>query len=176
MKTKLLIILFFFAGTACKKNKMCDEPELPCQTHEGKNTLGCFIDGVPFVADVKFTIGGPVAVSGEFDEGTNLLIVQGTRGNNDGAIDDVRFRVYITNGVGIYPMHIISASYKGYIDYIGANCFYYHNTANPGNVEITFLDTSKNIIAGTFEMTLTNTDCAESESMVITKGRFDFGY
>jgi hypothetical protein len=176
MKTKLPLLIFLFVGVACKKDKLCDEPELPCQTHDGKNTFGCFIDGVPFIADVRFTIGGATAVSGQFDESSKLLQIQGTREDSEENLDKVSFQAYVISEASNYTMNVLIAEYVGYRDYSGQVCDYYHDLNKKGSVNITFLDTEKNIIAGTFEMTLINPDCAENQTMIITKGRFDFGY
>ena len=72
-------------------------------------------------------------------------------------------------------MSVNTDNYQGYVHSAGTVCTYYHNSNNKGNVNITFLDTEKNIIAGTFSMTLINPDCTDSV-MVISDGRFDFGY
>ncbi len=73
-------ILFFMVAAIVSCNK--DAPintDLPPATEEGKNTFGCYIDGSPFVAKVRFTIGGPMAVSAMFDEETNYLTIQGAQ-------------------------------------------------------------------------------------------------
>ena len=168
------LILLLFAG--CKKDEICDNPSLPCQTHEGKNTFGCLIDGSPFVADVNFTIGGPVAVSGSFDETNNYLLLQGKREVNSNGIERINFKSYITNEIGPNIVDVQTSSYIGFTDYDGPKCDYFQDTLNKGQVAITHLDKEKNIISGTFSMTLINPDCSAKQTMVITEGRFDFGY
>jgi hypothetical protein len=168
-------VLLALCLNSCKKDEVCDHPSLPCETHEGKNTFGCLIDGAPFVADVKFTVGGPVVVSGSFNEESKLLLIQGNRGNDNGSIDAVSFMSVVSNGVSVYNMTVTSSTFKGYLNFVGSSCEYYHDQNNKGNLEITFIDLEKNIISGTFSMTLINSDCTKS-SLVITEGRFDFGY
>lgn len=133
------------------------------------------IDGVPFVADVKFTVGGPVPLSGSFNEESKLLVIQGNRGNDNGSVDAVSFMAVVSNGNSTYNMSVSSSTFKGYLNFVGSSCEYYHNPNNKGSVEITFIDLDDNIISGTFDMTLVNPDCADS-TMAITEGRFDFGY
>ena len=176
MKSLVVLAAVLILVSSCKKDKICDTDDLPCQTHEGKNTFGCYINGKTFVANTSFSIGGATAVSGQFDESQNLLQLQGSREDSNDEIESVKFHIYIEQEVGTYTMWANTDSYKGYTySNNSAVCTYYHDMNNKGSVTITFLDTEKNIIAGTFEMTLINPDCTPS-SMVITNGRFDFGY
>lgn len=159
---------------ACCKDK--NEPsELPPLTHSGKNTFGCYLDGEPFVAKTSFSIGGAVPVSGNFDESTKYLIFQGTKEHESGRLERVNIFVYVTNGADTYSMWANTSNYVGYTDYSNQNCEYFHDQTNKGIVTITFLDETKNIISGIFEMTLINSNCTDS-TMVISDGRFDFGY
>jgi len=134
------------------------------------------IDGVPFVASVKFTVGGPVAVSGSFDEDTNYLLIQGKRDVNESGLERINFKSYITEENGSNTFDINSSSYIGFTDYDGPKCEYYHDTLDKGQVTITHLDREKNIISGTFQMTLVNPDCTSDTTIEVTLGRFDFGY
>jgi len=168
--------LLAFASTSCKKDEICDHPSLPCQTHEGKNTFGCLIDGVPFVAKTSFSIGGAVPVSGSFDESTQYLIIEGSKEDPSEKIETVKIRAYVLSGVGSYSMWVTSSSAQGYTYFNNTNvCTYYHDLDNKGIINISFLDTEKNIIAGTFSVTLINPDCTK-ETLTISQGRFDFGY
>lgn len=179
LKIGLHSFAFFFLAlilSSCKKEDTCDHPSLPCQTHEGKNTFGCLVDGVPFVAKTSFSIGGTVAVSGQFDETVNLLQLTGSREDANEHIESIKFKVYVTQGVSSYAMSVNTSSYQGYTYSNNPDvCIYYHDLNNKGTLGISYLDIEKNIIAGTFSMTLINPDCTKS-SLVITEGRFDFGY
>jgi hypothetical protein len=168
--------LLAFAFESCREDKPCTDNGLPCLTHEGNNTFGCLIDGVPFVAKTSFSIGGAVPVSGSFDESTQYLIIEGSKEDPSEKIETVKIRAYVLSGVGSYSMWVTSSSAQGYTYFNNPNvCTYYHDLDNKGIINISFLDTEKNIISGTFDMTLVNPDCADS-TMVITEGRFDFGY
>jgi len=175
MKTKILLIALTAFCFSCKKNKICDTKDLPCQTHEGKNTFGCYINGEPFVAKTSFSIGGAVPVSGSFDENTKLLILQGSREDASEKIESVNFFVYV-NGTGVHTMWANTANYEGYSYFNSSTCTYYHDMINKGTVNISYLDSESNIISGTFNMTLINPDCTSNQTMEITLGRFDFGY
>jgi len=180
MKTKILPLAFSlmaFALITCCKDKPDPDP-LPPLTHEGKNTFGCYIDGEPFVAKVKFTVGGGTAVSANFNESTKYLILQGSHEYEGGAIESIGFSVYVTQGVANYVMKVNTTNKEGYT-YGVATTIYYHDMDNKGTVNITFLDTDKNIISGRFEMTLINpayTNNPNKPTMVITDGRFDVKY
>jgi hypothetical protein len=169
-------ILFFMiaAIVSCNKNPPVNT-DLPPATEEGKNTFGCYIDGSPFVAKVRFTIGGPIAVSGIFDEETNYLSIQGAQETGPDNLETVKIRAYALNGEGSYFMKASHDEVEGYVDYSGTKCTYYHDLSNLGTVVITYLNPTKNIIAGTFEMELVNPDCYY-KTLKITEGRFDFAY
>ena len=169
-------ILFFMVAAivSCSKEAPINT-DLPPATEEGKNTFGCYIDGSPFVAKVRFTIGGTTAVSGTFNEETNYLILQGAQETEPDKLEKVVIRAYVLNGEGTYIMKALSDKADGYQDFSGSKCTYYHDLSNLGTVVITYLNPTKNIIAGTFEMELVNPDCYY-KTLKITEGRFDFAY
>ena len=84
-------------------------------------------------------------------------------------------RAYALNGQGTYKMYAINDGFRGYQDFSGSKCTYYHDLSNLGTIVITYLNPTKNIIAGTFEMELVNPDCYY-KTLKITEGRFDFAY
>src|SRR5687767_8701577 len=115
MNIKLLsVILIAFTVTCCKEEEPLDDNGLPFFTTEGKNTFGCLIDGKPFVADTKFTIGGAVPVSGSFDESTKFLHINGTREDSNENLEDVRFKVYVDSDISTYTMDVNTENYMGY--------------------------------------------------------------
>lgn len=149
--------------------------QLPEATQEGKNTFGCYINGEPFVPHVDFAFGGVAAVWAGFNEETRLFRTQGTRETKEDKFEDVRFRAYITDGTGEYSMYSETDTYDGYNGY-GSMCTFYHDQSNFGNINITHLDEELDIISGTFEMTLINSDCPTGTTLEITDGRFDLRY
>lgn len=52
-------------------------------------------------------------------------------------------------------------------------CFYDRDVVEKGKLEITKLDTTNHIIAGTFEFTVWKEDC---DTIRVTDGRFDIKY
>ncbi len=190
MKKVQQLILFstlFLLLFSCKKNdppETSNEPVLPPMTHEGLNTFGCYIDGELFVANDGESVWAIPPVSGSFNEETGLLKIQGTRYRygileEEDAPDDVRFRADIINKEGIYEFKIFEEKSLGYSSIFQdsvCDYFYFEDTPNLGELNIKYLDTEKNIIAGTFYMTLINPDCDGDTVMNITDGRFDFRY
>jgi hypothetical protein len=122
-------------------------------------------------------------VSGSFDENTGDFIIQGTRYRYgilpDGdASDDVRIFVEEITTTGEYNYKFLEDGTLGYGNLYEENVcdYYYFDTPNLGGITIMYLDKEKNIIAGTFYMTLSNPDCEYGKTMKITDGRFDFHY
>jgi hypothetical protein len=185
MKTKILLHILFGAMVlvACKKDPSIPkttEPVMPPLTHQGLNTFGCYIDGELFVANDGESSWSAPSISGSFDEETFLLALQGNRevGSDPESpdIDNIRLRVIVNSGADFYNLHFETDHYMGYFSLGLDKCRYYHDLNNPGTCEITYLDMTKNIIAGRFEMTLINPDCEGDSLLHITDGRFDFKY
>ncbi len=183
----LLFSTLLLTLSACKKDyppETSNEPVLPPMTHEGLNTFGCYIDGELFVANEGESVWAIPAVSGSFDEETRYLKIQGTRYREDilenqEAGDDVRFRSYILNLEDSYDFNVSEDFTRGYTntwDSDECDYFYIDYISNLGKLTITYLNEEKNIIAGTFYMTLINPDCEGDTVMNITDGRFDFRY
>ena len=80
-KIILLSTAFVFLLLSCKKESFTqnepEEPDLPPLTHTGANTFGCYIDGVPFVANKGGSMWSIPPVSGSFNEETKRLNIQG---------------------------------------------------------------------------------------------------
>ena len=183
MKTKILISILFGALllVACKKPDEPTEHLLPPLTHTGENTFGCYLDGELFVANKGSSMWSIPPVSGSFNETEKLLDIQGrseigTTEDGSTKSHDVRFTVKDLNDIGNYVLDIEIDKYLGYMSYYMGRCRYYHDLNNPGTCEITYLDMTKNIIAGRFQMTLINPDCEADSLLHITHGRFDFKY
>lgn len=175
-----LIIVLSLTLACCKEDPPppdppCMDGALPCATQEGKNTFGCYIDGEPFVADVKFTVGGPVAVSATYNENTKYVQISGTRDKGIDDLEKVYFCFFANNGVASYSMYSIVDDLEGFTDFTD-NVEYFHDTTSFGQVDVSNIDTSVKFISGTFEMTLKNTAYGADSLMVITGGRFDIRY
>jgi hypothetical protein len=185
--TSILVFLILTTGLcACKKDPPPEEPTepvMPPLTHQGLNTFGCYIDGELFVANDGDDYWDIPAVSGSFDEVDKKLSLQGTRyiKNEEGEIDDVHIRGFVTEGVGSYAYSYNDEGKSvGYVNWNGGKCDYFYRERpdfDIGQLTITYLNEEKNIISGTFCMNLINENCETGDTLMkITDGRFDFRY
>jgi hypothetical protein len=180
---KCALLFSLLLAFSCKKDPPIPEPTepvMPPLTYQGLNTFGCYIDGELFVANDGDSYWSLPAVSGSFDETENFLVMQVSReierGEGFVKSDDIRLRVMVLHDTGDYQLFFETDHYKGYTS-IGLNkCDYFHNLDDRGACQVTHLDKTKNIIAGTFYMNLVNENCEGDTLMKITDGRFDFQY
>lgn len=175
--SSILLAFALILSFGCDKND--DDPkekQLPPITTEGKNTFGCKIDGELFIADVNFSVGGPMPVVA-YRQDSNRFVIQGTQEEND-QLKDVKIRSYIDFTSSTQTMSANSSSVIGYTDYslIGTTCAdYYYDTSNLGTINVIHLDTLNHIFSGTFQMVLLNNSCSPNQ-IHITHGRFDVQY
>lgn len=167
---------------ACKK----DDPkvELPPATQEGKNTGGCLIDGEVWKA---------TPTRGLFGSSTGLFaFVNKKTGQNtyvisiillsDNPSRGINFQCLKATGVGIYPLTLKVPSYASplpkpdYAHYRNSNGNgprgeFVTGPMATGQLEITYFDLQKQIIAGRFSFT--GQDSVSLRKVTISDGRFD---
>ena len=175
--TLFLLLLVTFSLSCCKEDPPTPEPPcmedgLPCLTTEGKNMFACKVNGQPWIAETPFSIGGPVPITGEYNSDTGWLYLKGAK-KKDELFQTIKFFLKDAYTTGEHEM--FSENQSGFIDYGGISCDYQHKSYNPGTVNIQKLDIENRIISGYFEMTLIDTNCADT-TMSITEGRFDFNF
>ena len=172
--------ILFIGLTSCKKDppviNQPTAPTLPALTHTGANTFGCYIDGELFVANDGESVWSIPAVSGSFDEETRELTIQGTRYSGDNIREFIVLLSDIIDNKGQYKFKTYEGDVVGYRNHGGDNCDYNYNPMIDEYISITYLNETKNIISGTFSMTLINKDCPTKTTLKITDGRFDFHY
>lgn len=182
MKLELALLVIISLVFACCKDKTdppppCTDNGLPCLTTEGKNTFGCKVDGVNWVAGTPFSAGGLVALSGEYDPTDGGFYLHAIQKNQDGSIYEY-INLFGTDiyGTATYEMYVNSSTKTGFRDLTQDACsIYYYDTLTPGTLEVTYFNSGNSIISGRFEMTLKDISCADSLK-VISNGRFDFKY
>ena len=168
-KYLIFLIPFLFLMAQCHKTPTPDpEPDLPPATQEGKGTIGCYINGKPWVPKPYIAIGVPHYLEVVFDESRNNFF--GLEANKDGSFAE-QMNIYVQNAsLGRNTIIRFNAE-SFYNSNNGNNCFrYYLDTIKPRILDITKLDKEKKIISGTFEFTAFN-NC--KDTINITKGRFD---
>jgi hypothetical protein len=189
MKTKILITLILLLLLGCNKDDDTNEftPSLPAITQEGKNTFGCYINGVLLTPrDGSGSISGP-------DYGMLFFV-----GPNNFPYDELRVRDYKSENRGLLQLHFdsLEANGEGLFIINESNCEngidanpsinircriwdnnlqifkWYCSIENGGTVNITHFDLENRIVSGTFNCTVKNRDNPE-EIIEITEGRFD---
>ncbi|MBK8242559.1 MAG: hypothetical protein IPK88_03970 [Saprospiraceae bacterium] len=150
--------------------------ELPPITMEGKNILGCKVNGQVWVSSVPFNLSGYNSfrmgydsLSGHF--GINSLWI--TPGNE--IFENLKFESIVINKlVGDYKI-LRNINVANFIDVANINYNQYWIDNTPKNkLSITYANKLKNIISGTFEFTAIDT--LHNDTLFITEGRFDGKY
>lgn len=180
-----ILLLFFLTSilSSCKKNNTSDaEVTLPDATQEGKNTVGCFIDGVPFITSSFLSpLVIPVTAS-YFQYPTSYYKAQFL---SLGAID-ARFNLDIAGDIVINKLDVSGPGEYNLIDKgicrndYSCDGIGYHNAktnityfAESGKLFITKLDTVNRIVSGLFNFTGRD---STGDKVEVTEGRFDAKY
>lgn len=177
--TPLCLLLF---SASCKKDKADDG--LPPLTFEGKNTIGCKINGVPWVPKGITGPGGIIyPTSGGYFEtaffpGVHILI---ETNSSDGFIE-LFCRNY--SGAGYLPpakyflnkntgdIHFGTGQIHNYGYYYTSSKSYFTDSLHNGYIEILKSDSVNKIISGRFEFEGYNS--SDGKVYKITEGRFDY--
>ena len=166
----LLVPLLFFMAQ-CHKTPTPEPnptPDLPPATQEGKGTIGCYINGKPWVPKPYISIGGPKFIEVVYRESDNGFFALNSY--IDGSLNQSLYlRTYETK---IGDNKLVKRSPQDYKDYsFQGNCLsFIIDTTISRNLVITKLDKVNGIISGTFEFTAYN-ECGDT--LKFTKGRFD---
>jgi hypothetical protein len=83
----------------------------------------------------------------------------------------------IDRGSDSYIYEIFDGDIIGYRNLGGDKCdYFYESVSSAGELRITYLNESQNIISGTFNINLNNEGCSDDIALAVTDGRFDFRY
>lgn len=175
----LLILGFLLISIfSCKKETTDttshDPNKLPPLTHEGKNTFGCLVNGEIWVAYAPSSVGGAMAITGEFDSGSGHI--EATL-KTDTKHEAVKLFFKDVDSIGLYNFYLVSDTKTGIAYFLNPpNCsIYYHDTSNVGTMNITYFNNSNRIMSGTFQMDLVNPSC-QGDTVRIREGRFDWRF
>ncbi|WP_034061124.1 hypothetical protein [Lacinutrix jangbogonensis] len=193
MKTKILItttlILLLLFGCSKDDENNAFIPSLPEATQTGKNTFGCYIDGV------LLTPRNGEGANGFPDTGMSFSALGDAP---DYIYNEINIRDFKSGTGGQMDIHIIDLHANGEGSFIinESNCEdnvdannninircrlldkqtntynWYCSIENGGTLTITRYDFDNGIISGTFNCTVQNYDNPE-DSIEITQGRFD---
>ena len=187
MKIKMIFLYIFTTLSvltiSCRKTKN-NADTFQDETQQGKNTLGCYIDGKPFISGTTlFGLVSPVNVnyykdSVPFLYRAGFLAVGGidARYSLDLAGDIVINKLNIF-AVGEYPLvsqgGVCSQNYScddiGYYNAKTGKTYF----AQSGKLTLTKLDTLNKIVSGRFYFTAKDT---LGNKIEVTNGRFDAKY
>lgn len=183
-KTSALIALgCFLMAASCKKDNNTGDG-LPPLTFEGKNTIGCKINGVPWVPKGITNLSGiTYPTSGGYYEtaffpGVHILI---ETNSTDGYIDLFcrNYSGYGYLGTGQYllnrntgDIHFGTGQIHSYGFYRNSGKNYFTDSLHNGWIEILKSDSVNKIISGRFEFDAYNV--GDGKIYRITDGRFDY--
>lgn len=182
--TILTFIVFIALTISCSKNNE-KESSFPAETQQGKNTLGCYVDGNPFYSATNlFGLVNPINVYYYKDSfpllySAGYLSVQGIDARYDLAIaGNIVIHKKNIFAVGEYPLVSQSVAFCNQnrsCDYTG----YYNSksgksySAESGKLILTKLDTVNKIVSGRFYFTAKD---SLGNKIQVTNGRFDAKY
>ena len=168
-------------------------PGLPDATQSGLNTMGCLINGKPWVAEVFFplhiqdhavycTYGelrqniasyDSLLFSGGFKQRLNLIPDSARYGIQD----FFNFQLKPIRKVGTYELKgLFKNQFEYWYDRIGEQLKIYKiDTTKAQYFEITKLDTIRNILSGVFDLKMKRISDS-NDTIQITNGRFDGKY
>ncbi len=180
-KTFFLLTLLITIFISCRKNTD-NSNTFPAETNEGRNTLGCYIDGTAFIAATTlFGLVSPLNVS-YYRDSTSIykagfLSIGGIDARyQDNIAGNLVINKHNVFGVGEYNLvHVNNCASTYGCDGIG-----YYNAktgktyfAESGKLTITKLDTLQRVVSGTFSFMAKDT---LGNIKHITRGRFDAKY
>ena len=145
-----------------------DDSELPAPTQEGLNTFGCLVNGE--VWRPQGNIGFP-NLDISYDPGSrggvmNLVAYKIA----DDQREDISIYSDSITSEGRYGLGTGNRSWRS-AKYLGQSCWYDEDTDYiEGELNITRLDLSTEVISGIFEFTLAKPNC---DTVRVTEGRFD---
>ncbi|MFI5137512.1 MAG: DUF6252 family protein [Sphingobacteriales bacterium] len=193
MKTLYTILLFFFSITllssSCKKHVIQPVTQLPPATQTGANTFGCLINGQAFLPHNNgniFNFDPPALQASYVYTGGYYFSILADNHNSDGSITNITVEtdsLSISQGQSFK----LTASYAhgttgaggsagaAYNIFGPSGIYNYYTSANlaSGLLTITYLDSQKRIVSGTFYFNVLNNT---NDTVKITNGRFDMHY
>ena len=147
---------------------------LPKPTRVGANTFGCRVNGLDLIPKVNSGFGGPALYGGIIENATNSYYAY-VSGINTTIKPKIAIDIHIGrfDGPGRYDLN--SDDRYGICRQYFPDKYYMNQLTRKGSVNITRDDRSAHILSGTFEFIAKNQKNL-SDSVVVTKGRFDIKY
>ena len=147
------------------------EPDLPTATQEGKGTIGCYVNGKPWVPKPYLCLMCDGFFKAVVRHGELNIHFNNYKFENTITINQ-RIEINIASpklGENEILTELIFIDWQDRMD----DKYYYLDTTKPHVLFLTKLDSVNRIIAGNFEFTAI--DKKRKSTVVVTKGRFDAG-
>lgn len=179
---KLFLLLIITIAFSCCNNDDDNNPtnpidQLPPATQTGAQTIGCLVNGEPFIDNASFNNFY------QFIDGEYYLVINWEMNTSNGFKDG---QIAISK-INIQENQTYILNKSGYIDgdYTGAGATFvsnipeiygqYETNSNyTGKIHFTRFNTENFIMSGTFEFEAQ--DIFSGETISITHGRFDMNY
>jgi len=164
-----IVILVSFISIGCCEYEPPIPTKLPDATTTGANTFGCYIENDLYIPEHrKITFETPEPVIIEFPSNpkyffgvyTNRIV------NKKDLFKDaaVRFSIVNVTDTGKFNLNYGAVEFEGN--------YYYTDSLNNGKIIVTYIDSIKKIISGTFNFKAK--DQFSDKIVNVTNGRFDF--
>ena len=169
----ILIVTTFIFLSSCDLFNMKHDPKLPPITTDGKNTFGCLVNGKVFLNEGSFGFGNGVYAELQF--ATDSIGVNLYAGNSS-TQQNLILSIFDTPALQVGKIYNLNNPefFVRYVDYSGNPPWCNYKNVISGNIKLLKFDITNaqnKIIAGTFEVTASSTDC--NDTMNIKQGRFD---
>lgn len=159
----ILPILLVLSFGCSKKQNGNTEPQLPPLTTEGKNVMGCKVNGNVQIYSGKRTFGNDNGV--DYNPSSSKVVIFA---DNINYHDEIKITINIPYSSLIIdtPYYFTSETTNNYAQYFPSSANFITDN-NSGWIRFARLDTE--VAAGTFEFTAYH----NGDSVKITEGRFD---
>jgi len=172
-----LILPFLTIGCSNDDDASFKNPvsQLPPPTQTGENTLGCLVNGEVFLPKGTSLAGPVLDCVYQYVDGGYYFGLQGNRRVNGilQAIGVGTRRLQINEGEIYQLLENLDGNANGAWYYPAEMAILYTSETHSGELEITKLDESENIVSGTFWYDL---QLPDGEIVEVREGRFDMQY
>jgi hypothetical protein len=180
----LPIFSLIILSSSCKKHVIQPINQLsllPAATQTGANTFGCLVNGQAFVPKNRSLLQGPIMQCNYiYTLGGYYFDVSGGNSNSNGTPVSILIQtdsLTIKDGqtlplTGYAIAGEASGTYITSASSVSPLSYFHTNSNASGQLNITHMDTIKQIVSGTFYFTAVN----NGDTVKITNGRFDMPY
>ena len=181
----LLLLSFLFMQSRCKDEKPEPPLQLPPITQEGKNTMGCLVNGEVYAVPIK-TLNYEMQCEYYYRSFEPDLYGTFVISSSSGKYSDLKKTIVINMSREVFDTGYFALQYRKtggkirkalYSTFDGNKGIYFicPDSNSYGWMHISRLDTIAHIASGTFEFDAVNED-DNTDTIKIREGRFDAEY